>query len=262
MTHIQKDFKNGQKIIFSDFKSLHKLEIDTNGKHDMAGEVDCNRDIEKKNFPVGIKPCFSYNITGFVRKSDDKFLVVERDANCIWELSFNYRLGETTDFSGLCNHTGGFKDGRGKRALYNKPHSIIKGENGAFYVTDFGNHALRKISSDSKEVSTIVNNTAIMENPRGLTLHKGKVYIAARNYVVVVPTSCSRNCGYRLDVRAAEQPSTRTSNLQETFCVLYDISVMNDNSLVVIDRGSNDELKLIDLSTNTSRPFPLGFSEY
>ena len=232
------------------------MEVDANGseKPIITGEVNCTeRDIDSKNLLMDDNPCFRYNITGFAQKSANTFLVVEKNANCIWE--FDYITRVIYDYSGNCSDTGGFKDGNGPDALYDKPHSIIEGDiDGTFYVTDFGNNALRKIINDStKEVSTIVYKNADLKNPRGLTLHQGKVYIAARNYVVVVPTSCSRNCGYRLDVRASDS--------RETFCVLYDISVMNNNSLVVIDRESNDELKLISLSTNTSRPFPLGLSE-
>lgn len=68
----------------------------------------------------------------------------------------------------------GRKDGEAKSATFNRPTGLTVGDDGALYVSDTGNGAIRRIANDGK-VSTVATG---LESPMGICSYKGAIYIA------------------------------------------------------------------------------------
>jgi sugar lactone lactonase YvrE len=105
--------------------------------------------------------------------------------------SFNNRIrkidtsGYVTTFAGSTN---GYADGQGSAAQFNIPNAITIDSSGNFYVCDFYNHRIRKITQ-SGLVSTFAGSiqgfsngqgeTARFSNPNGITIDSvGNLYVA------------------------------------------------------------------------------------
>jgi sugar lactone lactonase YvrE len=89
---------------------------------------------------------------------------------------------------------GGYVDGEGTAARFNRPHGIVADKEGNLYIADTFNHRIRKVTPQG-EVSTLAGsgvvgktqldgaidgpgNTAKFNNPIGLTIDQdGKLYL-------------------------------------------------------------------------------------
>ncbi|GGJ50205.1 hypothetical protein [Deinococcus roseus] len=80
-------------------------------------------------------------------------LVADMTNNCVRLVKPN---GDTSTFAGVCGPGGGYKDGTTAEALFKGPQDLAVDADNNVYVTDNGNHRIRKISGG--KVSTIAGN--------------------------------------------------------------------------------------------------------
>lgn len=110
------------------------------GMHGMAAYADGTGDAAHFNEPYGV------TLLG----SD--VLVADSKNNCVRKVTSG---GVVTTFAGVCG-PGGYKDGSTTEALFKGLQDLAVDAAGNVYVTDNGNHRIRKISGG--KVSTIAGN--------------------------------------------------------------------------------------------------------
>jgi len=128
-----------------------------------------------------------YRPTGIAVAKDGTIYIAEIDNHIIRRVSPD---GKVTTFAG----TGvkGDRDGQAKQAQFNKPFNLIVNTQGDLYVTELGNHKVRKITADGM-VTTYTGKgyqgkkdgalkEALFNQPRGIVMdRKGRIYIADSN---------------------------------------------------------------------------------
>jgi sugar lactone lactonase YvrE len=136
------------------------------------------------NYPTGVAVDGSGNV--FVADSD----------NCsIRKISTN---GVVTTFAG--NGTSGFTDGSGTNAAFSFPQSVAVDKNGAVFVADSGNNAIRKITADGVVTTVAGNGSYGFKNGIGTNVSfsepnsiavdgSGNVFVADGNNVIRKITS-------------------------------------------------------------------------
>ena len=106
-----------------------------------AGFADANGTSAKFNNPAGVTV-----------DSDSNIYVTDEGNNRIRKITPS---GVVTTIAG--DGTAGFADANGTSAKFNSPHGIAVDSSKNLYVTDRGNHSVRKISTDS-QVTTIAGD--------------------------------------------------------------------------------------------------------
>lgn len=87
--------------------------------------------------------------------------------------------GEVTTIAGTAGLSGA-TDGMGGAARFSVPQDVVSDRNGNLYIADGGNRTIRKLAVATKEVTTIVPATGLMNGqPLALALDgAGKLYVA------------------------------------------------------------------------------------
>jgi sugar lactone lactonase YvrE len=86
--------------------------------------------------------------------------------------------------STLAGAEAGYADGAAEQARFNSPYDVVADGHGALYVSDYGNHCIRKVDLATGDVSTVAGapeggfadgpgGLARFRNPRGLALDAG-----------------------------------------------------------------------------------------
>ena len=96
-----------------------------------------------------------------------------------------YKNGKVTTLAGTGK--AGYKNATGKNALFNRPTGMAAGKDGEIYISDTGNHVIRKIDKNGK-VTTYAGGKkgcadgalkkARFTEPTGLYYYKGALYVA------------------------------------------------------------------------------------
>ncbi|OQR87763.1 NHL repeat containing protein [Achlya hypogyna] len=97
--------------------------------------------------------------------------VADSGNHCIKSMQINDAYPSLVSFAGTCG-TAGYVDGSAMASLFNTPQGIAVDINGNVYVSDTGNHAIRKISA-AGQVTTIVG--------AGSGFYDGSATVAAVN---------------------------------------------------------------------------------
>lgn len=110
------------------------------------------------------------NPGGMVSDADGNMYVVDIENHCVRKINKFVNLGNTqavSTFAGANPTTGapgygtnGSSDGNGTSARFDKPIDITRDANGYFYVTDYNNFTVRKISSTGV-VTTLAGSAGI-----------------------------------------------------------------------------------------------------
>lgn len=139
----------------------------------VAGLVDATGQSARFNSPNGLVSDPSGNV-----------YVADRGNHCIRKVTAS---GVVTTIAG--NGTAGFADGQGSAAMFSSPVAVALDSGGNFYVSDYGNYRIRKITSAGL-VSTLAGNgtsayvdgtgtSARFKGPHGMAVDvQGNVYVA------------------------------------------------------------------------------------
>ncbi len=123
------------------------------------------------------------NPTGIAIDNENNIYVADQNNHRIRKITLN---GVVTTFAGS---TGGFADGMGINAQFNRPTGLTIDPQGNIYITDKNNHRIRRITSNGV-VTTLAGNGTIgtvdgtgaiaqFNNPIGLTIdYQNNIYIA------------------------------------------------------------------------------------
>jgi sugar lactone lactonase YvrE/formylglycine-generating enzyme required for sulfatase activity len=119
------------------------------------------------------------------RDSAGNFYVTDWGIHVIWKIAPN---GAISNFAGYSNSSG-TQNGTGQNARFNGPHSIVIDQQDNIYVSDYSNHAIRKITqtgvvtTHAGSIGSSGNangalTTARFSNPRGMTIDSsGNMYV-------------------------------------------------------------------------------------
>jgi sugar lactone lactonase YvrE len=194
------------------------------------------------------------SIGGVVSARVGELVIADRNNNTIRTIDLTN--GTTSTLAGLAGVSGS-SDGVGGDARFNKPEGLAYDGSGAVYVSDRGNHTIRRIELSTREVSTVagmaganasvdgVGGFARFNSPCGLALDAiGHLYVADRD-----------NHTIRRVVLSSKEVSTlagvpgMSGNLDGTgaaarFAFPLDVESDATGNLIVADTG-NHTLRLV-----------------
>ena len=146
-------------------------------------DIKCSNDSKHSSFRTPM---------GMVVDSTDSIYVCDSGNHIIRKITQNGNYGIASTFAGMPSISG-FKNNSNKLSLFNKPTDITIDSSGNFYVCDFGNKAIRKITPTGG-VSTFVQYTD--ENPFCITIDSsGNLYHTVNTST---PNSASYNKIYKV----------------------------------------------------------------
>lgn len=118
---------------------------------------------------AGIQATFR-NPAGMISDASGNIYVADEDNHCIRKIAAYINIGNpqaVTTFAGAAPTVGlpgygteGTANGTGTAARFNKPKDITRDANGNFYVTEYGNYTIRKITS-SGVVTTLAGKAKV-----------------------------------------------------------------------------------------------------
>jgi sugar lactone lactonase YvrE len=134
--------------------------------------------------------------TGTAAKFDRPYgITVDGSGNLYVADTDNHRIRKIDIATGvvttLAGSTQGYADGAGTAAQFSAPSGIAAVGSGNLYVADAGNHRIRKIVIDTREVTTLAGSSqgfangtgtaAQFFNPFGIATDGGNLYVTDRN---------------------------------------------------------------------------------
>jgi sugar lactone lactonase YvrE len=231
----------------------------------------CNNDDGNNNEETLTFSSVSTFATGFNAPTDicvdtqGNFFVTDQENHCIKKITPS---GQVTVFAGQSG-VSGFENGTGSTARFNKPHGICIDMQNNLYVTDFINHAIRKIEPDG-EVTTMAGSgintiygmvdgigaAARFHYPEGIAIDtNGNLYVA--DYVndrvrkitqnLVVTTFAGSTEGYQdgpANIAQIDDPTGVGIDAQNNLFVTdsYRIRKITTNSIVSTFAGNTSSL--------------------
>ena len=176
-------------------------------------------------------------------------------------LAFNF-AGEVSTLAG--SSSSGFQDDSGAAALFNGPHRIVADAAGNFFVADYHNHRIRKVTSGGV-VTTFAGNgsaatadgngtSASFNNPQALAMDaSGNLYVSEDTGNVIrkiTPagdvTTIAGSAG-----QAGDQTGTGAN---ARFDRPYAMAINTGTSILYIGESNNHKIKKIDLTLLESDP--------
>ena len=183
------------------------------------------------NSPVGITPDSSGNL-----------YVADRSNHRIRKIT---PLGVVTTFVG---GSGGYQDGTGTNAQFNSPYFTALDSSGNMYVSDTGNHRIRKVTPEGV-VTTLAGNgsqgstdgtgtNASFKFPHGIVADSaGNVYVAdTYNYRIrkITPSGVVTTLAGN-----SSQGTTNGTGTNANFTWLIGITIDSSGNLYVVDQTPN-----------------------
>ncbi|NJM80155.1 MAG: hypothetical protein HC854_12050 [Flavobacterium sp.] len=199
--------------------------------------------------------------SGLAKDSQGNIFLVDFTANNIRKIT---PAGVSTVFAGSNTSVSGSQNGVGVNALFFQPYDIAIDVADNIYVTDRGNHTIRKINS-SGSVTTIAGVSGVngyllggvptyFNQPQGIdVLPNGNLVIAERtNKIVRIIT----NTGAYVTTYGIQGNSTGNdgSLTSGTFNDPADVKAISNTEFYVTDFGSN-KIRKIDLVAGTISTF-------
>lgn len=156
----------------------------------------------------------------------------------------------------------GYKDGDAKEAMFSKPTDFVVDLAGNIYVSDFGNHAIRRVTTTGKVVTFAgtgkagykngTTKEAMFNGPQGIALdHEGNIYIAdSYNHAIrkiSVEGRVSHFAGSKVGKYGYRNGSIEVALFHEP----TDVAVDKQGNVYVADLG-NQRIRKIDIEGNVT----------
>ena len=174
-------YQNGSLYIADTYNHRIRVVTPDGRTSTLAGSGDVGNDDGMKDQASFYRP------TGIAIDSNGTIYVAEVDNHLIRKITPD---SEVSVFAGSGKR--GDRDGKGKNAVFNKPYSLAIDSDGSIYVTELGNHKIKKITPDAM-VTTFAGNGkrgnrdgsllyASFDRPSGIVINgKGNIYISDSN---------------------------------------------------------------------------------
>ena len=147
------------------------------------------------------------NIQALGKDIDGNLLIVDSDNDAIRKVSAS---GIVTTICGILGHTGSSGDnGLASLAKLNNPRGLVLDSSGNLYISDSNNYAIRKITSWSSWITTVVGQlhqrwsssdpstgdgtSVLLDKPFGLCVGSDGTLYFADNYAGNTPLFCPRS---------------------------------------------------------------------
>lgn len=178
-----------EKCFISDTfnNAVRMIDLSTNLVTTIAGETEPgHRDgpgkQAKLDKPSGIE----------INKSGTMLFIADWGTHTIRTIDISTPDYMVSTLAGVAGKTGGFADGFGLKAMFSSPLSLAwltektqtssADQDEILYLTDYDNHAIRKINTNTSEVTTFYKdttpNTSILKGPYGIVVDKdGVLYV-------------------------------------------------------------------------------------
>ena len=208
--------------------------------------------------------------------SDQKSIIVDDEGNVIITDSDHHRIRKynvaTTEVTTIAGRNYDFKDGYGINASFRRPTGITKGENNTFYIADWDNNRIRKMTkSNSGEylITTVAGNNqegfidgigdeASFSRPRHLVYFEGNLFVydhsnySLRN--IAIAPIITINPGEKIgsfNISAIDDVVfEQTEDIKSTFEIISG-GILEDTSLVT-KINSDDTIPIVKLSATSS----------
>jgi sugar lactone lactonase YvrE len=183
-----------------------------------------------------------YNPSATAVDSSGIVYVADTENNCIRRIT---SAGLVTTFAG--DGTPGAKDGSGSNAQFNSPSAITITSAGVLYVSDAGNHRIRRITSTGV-VSTFAGSTsgfqdgigtnAQFDSPQGIVVDSlGNVFVAdANNHRIRIITSAGQVSTF---AGQATSGITNDSGTSAKFNTPTGLAIDSAGNLYVADKNNH-----------------------
>lgn len=169
---------DGTHLYVADFNRIRKVEISTGTVTTLAGQKSFGTSIDG----IGEQATLYY-LHGIT--TDGVYLYVVESAPAIIRKVHSV-TGEVTTLAGTPNVTG-FVDGTGADAAFASPQYITT-DGTYLYVTDWNNHAIRKIEIDTGEVTTL-DTAGYLVTPKGIVLNGETLYVVNSHAIQKISTT-------------------------------------------------------------------------
>lgn len=172
---------------------------------------------------------------GVATGNDGVVYVADRYAASIRRITPN---GMVSTIAGR-NGTPGFVDGIGSVARFNEPRRLVVDRDGTVYVSDTGNHAIRKIDPNGRVVTFARATAGDRMDPQGIAISSAGGLIVADTWAHVVrlidPDGAIRTlAGVSGIAGSNDGPITSAS-----FNAPEDVAVTPDGTIYVADSGNH-----------------------
>lgn len=234
MYHIEVDKKQPHSIIFSTSSKLSWYNTERDRITDIAG-VDGSLGYVNG---LGNKARF-HGIAVFTQLDAETIVVADSNNHCVRKIHRN--TTEVTDHTGVCEISG-FEDGFASSAKFNKPYAVYEDpqEETNLIIVDTDNRALRLLTSNTRNVSTLIQN--LQCRPHTLAWQQ------SNNDTIYISCECVILTLYLQTFRHEESTSFCTANQQSW---LGDIIWLFDQVLLLTDKANNQVIAH-DLTSNNS----------
>ena len=222
-------------------------------KYGVVKDSKCHRTVMSKH-----KHFLGYSPLGLAVDSEDNIYVAEIGNHRIRKVTSD---GTVTTLAG--SGQAAFQDGQGTAAHFNAPYGVAVDSEDNLYVADFGNHCIRKVTSDGTVTIFAGSRQGSFQDAQGTAAHFHSpidlVVDAGDNvYVCDYKNHCVRRITAEGTVSTIAGSTSRNSGFTDAqgnnalFKKPYGITIDNDGNLLIADYG-NYRIRAIDAGVDPQR---------
>lgn len=189
-------------------------------------------------------------LKGFVQINEDIIVCTDNHMNCIWKV--NQTSDTASVLAGVCSDRGGFANGRGVEAKFNKPSGIVTDRRNVSYVivADYMNRLLRHVSVDTGHVTTLKQ---LNKYPIALVWIEENLLVSAHNFLILLEWEAS-TMTYKESILNQNKKYKRYGSFSDVrFTSLSSLEVIS-NGLILAAEDQIGVFILIDLRRELSLP--------
>jgi hypothetical protein len=160
-----------QSVLIADIgnRCIRRLDLETGRVTILAGNGKSDLPVDgsiAKNSPLK-------DPRGAIQNKLGEVFLIERGGNAVRKID---TAGNITTIAGTGK--AGNQDGDALAAQFHGPKHLCFGDDGAIFIADDENHAIRKYDPASKSITTVSFGEYKLNRPHGVCVHEGWLYVA------------------------------------------------------------------------------------